>query len=90
MDTIDLDLISKLAYIGTYDDRLLAKAFRADNGSYHISGSLIKASLTAIKKILEELCPPGGGGLADTVDFPHSLRQYCILWGNVGNYSSSH
>ncbi len=30
-----------------------------------------------------------GGGLADTVDFPHSLLQYCIFWGNVENYSSS-
>jgi hypothetical protein len=58
-DTVVLDLISNVSYMGTTDNGLPTPAFRAGDGSYHVSCSLTTAPPTTIKRALsncEGLC----------------------------------
>jgi hypothetical protein len=52
-DMVVLDLLSNTAYMGTNEDGLPLPAFRADDGSYHVIGTLTTAPPTTIKKTLD-------------------------------------
>jgi hypothetical protein len=39
-DTVVLDLLSNVVFMGTDNDGLPTEAFRAEDGSYHVAGSL--------------------------------------------------
>jgi hypothetical protein len=51
-DTIVLDLLSNMAYMGTDDDGLPSPSFPDGDGKYHIPGSLTVAPTAAVKKLL--------------------------------------
>ncbi len=51
-DTVVLDLISNVSYMGTTDDGLPTPAFQAGDGSYHVSSSLTTAPPTTIERAL--------------------------------------
>jgi hypothetical protein len=51
-DTVILDLLSNSVFMGTDSNGLPTKALRAEDGSYHIVGSLAIAPASVTKKIL--------------------------------------
>ncbi len=53
-DTVVLDMLSNLAYMGTNEESLPSPAFKAGDGSCLIPGSLTTATPTTLKKILEK------------------------------------
>ncbi len=44
-DTVVLDLLSNVAFMGTDEDGLPSEAIRAEEGRYHVVGSLTVAPL---------------------------------------------
>ncbi len=53
-DTVVLDMLTNLAYMGTNEESLPSPAFKAGDGSCLIPGSLTTATPTTLKKILEK------------------------------------
>ncbi len=51
-DTVVLDLLSNVVFMGTDSDGLLTEALRSEDGSYHIVGSLTVAPPSLTKKVL--------------------------------------
>ncbi len=52
-DTVVLDLISNVAYMGTDKDGLPTPSIRGGDGRYHVTGTLTTAPPTTLKKNLE-------------------------------------
>jgi hypothetical protein len=80
-DTVVLDLLSNVAFMGTDRDGLPAPAYRADDGRYHVVGTLTTAPPTTLKKYLEN-CEELAGLLKDTkvllvCPIPRYLTQKC-------------
>jgi hypothetical protein len=63
-DTVIFDLLSNVAFMGTDDGVLPTEAFRAEDGRYHVIGSLTTAPPSVIKKNLA-LCTPMGEALGN-------------------------
>jgi hypothetical protein len=51
-DTVVVDLLSNVAFMGTDGNGLPTEALRAEDGSYHVVGSLTVAPPSLIKKVL--------------------------------------
>jgi hypothetical protein len=51
-DTVVVDLLSNVAFMGADGDGLPTEALRAEDGSYHVVGSLTVAPPSLIKKVL--------------------------------------
>jgi hypothetical protein len=80
-DTVVLDLLSNVAFMGTDGDGLPAPAYRADDGRFHVVGTLTTAPPTTLKKYLEN-CEELACLLKDTkvllvCPTPRYLTQKC-------------
>jgi hypothetical protein len=80
-DTVMLDLLSNVAFMGTDSDGLSAPAYRANDGRYHVVGTLTTAPPTTLKKYLEN-CEELACLLKDTkvllaCPIPRYLIQKC-------------
>jgi hypothetical protein len=84
-DTVIFDLISNVAFMGTDDGGLPTEASRAEDGRYHVTGSLTTAPPSVIKKNLAMCTPMGDAiGNAGTVlisPVPRYVYNRCC--GNV-------
>jgi hypothetical protein len=64
-DTVVLDLLSNCAFMGTDTSGLPTEAVRAEDGRYHIVGSLSVAPVSCAKKVLQT-CLPLADAIRDT------------------------
>jgi hypothetical protein len=92
-DMAVLDLLSNVAYMGTDGDGLPAPAYRADDGRFHVVGTLTTAPPTTLKKYLEN-CEELVCLLKDTkvllvCPTPRYLTQKCCSKVNhIDNFGS--
>jgi hypothetical protein len=56
-DTVVLDFLSNSAFMGTDSYGLPTEAIRAEDGSYHVIGSLTVAPISCAKKVLSACTP---------------------------------
>ncbi len=75
-DTVILDLLSNTTFMGTDGDGLPCEAFRAEDGKYHVIGSLTIAPASFTKKVLA-MCQP----LCDEL-----RKTGCVLVSPVPRY----
>ncbi len=64
-DTVVLDLLSNSAFMGSDTFGLPTEAVRAEDGRYHIVGSLLVAPISCAKRVLQT-CSPLAEALRDT------------------------
>jgi hypothetical protein len=92
VDTVVLDLLSNVTFMRTNDNGLPTEALRAEDGRYHIIGSLNVAPPSVIKKILS-LCSPIASALQKTCiilisPIPRYINAKCCSnEGHVDNFS---
>jgi hypothetical protein len=84
-DTVVLDLLSNVAFMGADDGGLPTEAIWAEDGRYHVIGSLTTAPPSVIKKNLA-LCTPMGevlGNAGTVLVSPVPRYMYNRCCGNV-------
>jgi hypothetical protein len=92
-DTVVLDLLSNVAFMGTDGDGLPVPAYRADDGRFHVVGTLTTAPPTTLKKYLEN-CEELVCLLKDTkvllvCPTPRYLTQKCCSKANhIDNFGN--